>query len=228
MVERRASQPLVAAAARRSLELRWGAFASFFNTATTSSSSTVATLYLQDQLGLTPLRAAALLITFSILVVLGSFGAPKLITAVGWGHALGCGLAIVAAGNILLVAWPHVIGVGAAAGICGLGIGIGSVAATDMGTPVCEAVKGTAAGVLNTAAQLGTAIGTALILLVASTIHPRIAWAAAAILASVAATAAATRAPRDSRGPIMALPTHAVSHRCKRDPGRRNCSSAGR
>src|SRR6266567_1219701 len=51
-VERRASHPLVGPAAGRAPVLRWGAFGSFFNTATTSSSITVATLYLQDQLGL--------------------------------------------------------------------------------------------------------------------------------------------------------------------------------
>jgi len=194
-VERRASHPLVGPAARRAPVLRWGAFGSFFNTATTSSSITVATLYLQDQLGLAPLRAAALLVTFSILVVGGSLGAPRLITALGWSRALGCGLGIIAAGNTLLVAWPHVIGVGVAAGICGLGIGIGSVAATDMGTAVDEAIKATAAGVLNTAAQLGTAIGTSLILLVATTLQPRPAWAVAACLAIVAALALARRGP---------------------------------
>lgn len=196
-LERRASHPLVPSAARRSPVLRWGAFGSFFNTATTSSSITVATLYLQGELGLTPLRAAGLLGTFSILLVLGSLGAPRLITAFGSGRTLGIGLGIVAAGNTLLAASPQVIGIGAAAGTCGLGIGTGSVAATDLGTAVDEAIKGTAAGVLNTAAQLGTAIGTALILLAATVWQPRIAWAVAAVLPGVAATAAAARAPRD-------------------------------
>lgn len=191
LVDRRASQPLVAPAARRSPVLRRGAFGSFFNTATTSSSITVATLFVQDELGLPPLRAATLLVSFSVLVVIGSLCAPRLIAALGGGRALGCGLGIIAAGNSVLVAWPNLVGVGAGAAICGLGIGIGSVAATDMGTAVVEAIKGTAAGVLNTAAQLGTAIGTALILLVATTFQPRIAWALAAVLASGAATAAA-------------------------------------
>jgi len=135
LVERHAVHPLAQPAAWRAPLLRWGAFGSFFNTATTSSSITVATLYLQDQLGLAPLRTAALLVTFSVPVVVGSLGAPRLVSALGWGRALAGGLGIVAAGNILLVVWPHVIGVGVAAGICGLGIGIGSVAATDMAPP---------------------------------------------------------------------------------------------
>ena len=114
LVERSARHPLVPQAARRVPGLRWGAFGSFFNTATTSSSITVATLYVQDELGVTPLRAATLLVTFSILVVLGAMCAPRLITTLGPGRALGLG--IVAAGNTLLVAWPHVIGVAVAAG----------------------------------------------------------------------------------------------------------------
>jgi MFS family permease len=196
LVDRRASHPLVATAARQSPVLRWGAFGSFFNTATTSPSITVATLFLQDELGLAPLRAAGLLVTFSVLVVIGSLCAPRLIAALGGGRALGCGLGIIAAGNTVLVVWPNVVGVGAGAATCGLGIGTGSVAATDMGTAVAEAIKGTAAGVLNTAAQLGTAIGTAFVLLAATTFQPRVAWALAAVLAGVAATAVAARAGR--------------------------------
>ena len=198
LVERRASHPLVAPAARRSPRLRWGAIGSFFNTATTSSSITVATLYLQHELGQTPLRAAALLVSCSILAVFGAIAAPRFINRLGWGAALGCGLGIIAAGNVALVAWPEVIGVGAGAGLCGFGIGVGSVAANDMGTAVSEAIKGTAAGVLNTAAQLGTAIGTALMLLVATSLQPRTSWIVAAVLAGVAAVCGAATAPRRS------------------------------
>ena len=53
------------------------------------------------------------------------------------------------------------------------GIGIGSVAATDMGMSVAESLKATAAGVLNTSAQLGTAIGTSVTLLVAMAFEAR-------------------------------------------------------
>jgi MFS family permease len=194
-VERRAADPLVAPAARRSPRLRWGTVGSFLNTATTSSSFTVATLYLQDRLGLTALGAASLLVTFSLLVVVGSGAAPRLVAALGWSRALCCGLGCIAAGNLVLVAWPQVAGIGVAAGICGLGIGIGSVAATDMGTAVDGPVKSTAAGVLNTAAQLGTAIGTALVLLVATASEPRAAWAVVAVCAGAGALAAGRRAP---------------------------------
>ncbi len=199
LVERHARYPLIAAEARQSMRLRWGAVGSFVNTATTSSSITLAAIYLQKELGLTPLRAATLLVTFSILVVPGSLGAPRLIAAWGSGPVLGTGLGAIAAGNTVLTVWPHTIGIGTAAGICGLGIGVGSVAATVLGTTVDDAIKGTAAGVLNTAAQLGTAIGTAVVLLIATTLQPRTAWIVVVILAATAGTVAAVRSPRRRR-----------------------------
>ena len=66
-----------------------------------------------------------------------------------------------------------------------------------MGTDVPEASRATASGIINTTAQLGTAIGTALLLLLAAattgvpsstTGAPVVAWAAAAIVALLAAT----------------------------------------
>jgi MFS family permease len=80
--------------------------------------------------------------------------------------------------------------VATAAAVSGLGIGLGSVAATDMGTHVAEELKALAAGALNTAAQLGTALGTALAVLLAASLGSRAAWLLTAGLA--AATAAAT------------------------------------
>jgi hypothetical protein len=52
--------------------------------------------------------------------------------------------------------------------LAGAGIGLSSVAATATGTDVPEDLQGVASGVLNTAAQLGTALGVAAILLVAA------------------------------------------------------------
>jgi len=86
-----------------------------------------------------------------------------------------------------------VLGIAVAAGVCGLGIGIGSVAATDMGTAVDAAITGAAAGMINTAAQLGTAVGTAVILLISTTVDARTAWSAASGVALVAALVAGAR-----------------------------------
>ena len=50
----------------------------------------------------------------------------------------------------------------------GLGLGLSSVAANGLGTSVEEADRGTASGMLNTAAQMGTAVGIAVVLLAAT------------------------------------------------------------
>ena len=106
------------------------------------------------------------------------------------------GIALVAAGSAVaasgltstggsgaLVAW----GV-----LCGLGIGVASVAATTLGaSAVPEAERGTAAGLLNTSAQVGTAVGIAALVLVAGTTGAtaghRLGFAAAAAVAALGA-----------------------------------------
>lgn len=191
--DRRARSPLIPVKAHGSPHLRWGAFGSFANTATTSSSITVATLYLQQDQGLSPMQAAGTLVSFSVLVVVGSASAASLIGLLGWRRSLGLGLAVIACGNAGMVGWPTVAGIAVAAGLGGLGLGIASVSATDMGAHVEEPVKATAAGVINTAAQLGTAIGTAIILLIATTADSQYAWIVATACALVAAVAAARK-----------------------------------
>jgi hypothetical protein len=52
--------------------LRQGATASWLNTATTSSTATLVTLYLQNTLGRSPLTAAATLLPFSLAVIIGA------------------------------------------------------------------------------------------------------------------------------------------------------------
>jgi MFS family permease len=73
----------------------------------------------------------------------------------------------------------------------GAGIGLSSVAATRLGTGVPVAARGTASGIINTAAQLGTALGIAALLLVAALSTgipgpgspvPAIAWGIAALI----------------------------------------------
>ena len=48
----------------------------------------------------------------------------------------------------------------------GTGLGLSSVAATALGTTVPATLRGTASGIINTAAQLGTATGIAAMLLI--------------------------------------------------------------
>ena len=74
---------------------------------------------------------------------------------------------IAAADATLTVAAPHPWALSACAATAGAGLGLSSVAATTLGTTVPEALRGTASGIINTAAQLGTAVGIAALLLIA-------------------------------------------------------------
>ncbi|WP_147796684.1 MFS transporter [Cellulomonas sp. Y8] len=185
---RRARDPLIPLAAARSVELRHGTVLSFVNTATTSSAGVVATLVLQDDLGQSALGAGTTLLTLSVLVVVGSAAARPLLGRVAARYAAAAGLAVIATGDLVLVLVGGTrLGVACGAGVLGLGLGVASVAATHLGTTVPASLAGSASGVLNTGAQLGTAIGTALVVLVAALASPAWGWGSAAALAAVTA-----------------------------------------
>jgi sugar phosphate permease len=174
---------------------------------------TLAALYLQNTLARSPLLAAAPLMPFSLGVIAGAaLAAPSLghrvpqqVVAAGLTAIAVCDAAIIPAAPS---AWalPVCVAVG------GAGIGLSSVAATGLGTSVAVTDRSTASGIINTAAQLGTALGIAILLLTAAvttgapgtrTPAPAIAWALAAGI-SLAAAAAFLRSSR--------LPSHGTSH----------------
>jgi MFS family permease len=196
--EQRAADPLLPPAATRLPALRTGAAVAFLNTATTSSAATLATLHLQEDRGLGPTATGALLLPFSVCVVLGAALAAPALRRLGPRTVAGLGLAAVAAGDAVLLAVDVSLAVPAAGvAVAGAGIGLSSVASTTLGTAVPEELQGTASGALNTAAQLGHALGVAAVLLVAratadSTLPlagTPLGWAVAAGTAAVAAAA---------------------------------------
>ncbi len=206
--QRRTPVPLVPQAALRSTALRTGTLLSFVNTATTSSTGVLVTLHLQDELGAGPLEAGLRLMPFSLAVVLGSAAAAPLAARLGDHRLSALGLAGVAAGNLALAATggsrPGVL-VGVV--VAGLGLGPAAVAATSIGTRVPDALTGSASGVLNTGAQLGTALGVAALVTVAAaagggTGGAVVAWVAVAAIAAAGAVLAvsARRASRGGRG----------------------------
>jgi hypothetical protein len=115
------------------------------------------------------------------------------------------GLAVIAVSDAALIpaassAWALPASVAAG----GAGIGLSSVAATRLGTSVPVAVRGTASGIINTAAQLGTAVGIAALLLLATLTTgipergspvPAIAWGTAALIACTGAVIFALISP---------------------------------
>jgi hypothetical protein len=86
--------------------------------------------------------------------------------------------------------------------VAGLGIGLASVASNTLGTDVPVGLQGTASGALNTAAQLGHALGVAAFLLLATSTDRSglpldgtpLAWGAAALTAALAALVIGRRA----------------------------------
>ncbi|MEX5719920.1 MFS transporter, partial [Geodermatophilus maliterrae] len=206
-VERRAADPLLPRAAVRDPRLRAGALASAANTATTSSAVTVATLHLQQAEGFGATAAGLALVPFSLCVVAGAVLAARVLRRTPARTAAAAGLAVVAAGNAVLLAaraGPEVVSLGVA--VSGLGIGLSSVAATALGTDVAPGLQATAAGVVNTAAQLGTALGVAVVLLVVGATEGTAVPLAGAPLgwltaAALAAAAAAVLLRRPARAP---------------------------
>jgi MFS family permease len=188
--QRRAAAPLIPRAAVRSRNLRAGVGMSFVNTATTSSAGVLATLLLQQHLGLNPLQAAFTLMPLSVAVIAGSALSRPLGARLPHRRLGSLGLAGIAAGNLILALTAGAIaGLVGGIAIAGAGLGIAAVAANSIGTQVSDDLTGSAAGLLNTAGQLGTALGVAALVILASVAHPplgtAIAWTAAAALAAL-------------------------------------------
>lgn len=185
---RSARSPLVPTGAFRSRNLRRGTVQSFCNTATTSSSSVLATLVLQDRLGIPALLSGVVLMAFSVAVVCGSVVTGRLAPRLRPDRLAAAGTTTIAGGNVVLAtlghAWP---GIAAGVALVGFGLAAASVAATGLGTSVPGALAGSAAGIVNTGAQLGTAVGTALVILIATASNASVGWAVAAAAALVCA-----------------------------------------
>jgi MFS family permease len=197
LIDRRAAAPLLPTRLVASARLRQGAGAGLLNTATTSSAITLVTLYLQNTLRHSPLETAAALLPFSLAVIGGASLSAVLLRRYRPQSMIAFGLAGIAAADLALIASATApLAVPVCAAVAGAGIGLSSVAATGLGTDVEAQWRGAASGIINTTAQLGTAIGIAVVLLIAAattglpaagTPEPAIAWSLAAAVAAAGA-----------------------------------------
>lgn len=155
-----------------------GALTAALLTGTTSPAMLLSVLYAQRVLGLSPARAAVLFPAFNVAVIAGSLLSPRLLNRWGPRAALVGGFCMILGGVALLVALPdgaHPRGASERQLIAafigtGIGLGLASVASTHVGTesvPIAD--RGVGAGVLNAAAQMGAALGIAMLLPLAST-----------------------------------------------------------
>ncbi len=204
--QRRVRAPLVPRTAFTSANLRTGTAVSFVNTATTSSTGVLATLALQQELGVSAVGAGIILLPFSLGVIVGSALTKPLGARLSTRRLAATGLGGISAGNLLLtVTYGSIAGVVTGVTLAGIGLGVASVAGTAIGTDVADTLGGTASGVLNTGAQLGTALGVAALLLLAAGFAEAgtgtvVAWAVAAGLAGLTALILLTRAGRTVAG----------------------------
>ena len=209
-IDRGAAAPLLPARLLGHARLRQGAGGGLLNTATTSSVLTLVTLYLQNTLQRSPLQAAATLLPFSLAVIGGASLSAALLRRYRPQLVVTIGLTSIAVADLTLIpsaAAP--LAVSACAAVAGAGIGLSSVATIGLGTDIEAYWRGSASGIINTAAQLGTAIGIPVLLLIAAattgtpaagTPAPAIAWAVAAAVAAAGAVFFA-RASRRYRNP---------------------------
>jgi MFS family permease len=199
VIDRRSAAPVLPRTLLRERPLRQGAIGGLLNTLTTSSAITLATLYLQNTRGRSALAAGLMLLPFSLAVIAGSAAATPALARWRPQRVIAAGLTMIAACDAALIVAapsPWALPVCVAAG--GAGIGLSSVAATGLGISIAAAARGAASGIINTAAQLGTAIGIAALLLVCAVTTgvpgpgkpvPAVAWGLAAVIGVTGAIA---------------------------------------
>jgi MFS family permease len=143
-------------------------------TAATTPAMYLSTLYVHEVLHLSPARAALLFPVFNVAVVAGSLVAPAALRALGARATLLAGFTAVAAGTavfaLLSPEGSPQVQLLAGFAVMGAGLGAASVASTHAGTDaVPPAHQGVTSGALNSSAQLGTALGLAVLAPLATT-----------------------------------------------------------
>jgi EmrB/QacA subfamily drug resistance transporter len=165
VIERRSAEPLVPSALLRSAGFVAANATAFVLTAVTSSAAVLGTLYAQQVRGLAPTTTGLALLPFSVAVVGGSAFSPRLGRHRPSRVVMAIGLVLVAIAMVLTSRIRADGGVGfliTGLTLSGLGVGIAAVASTGLATSaVASDRQGVASGLLNTATQLGTAIGVA-------------------------------------------------------------------
>jgi MFS family permease len=236
-VERRARDPLIPGQALRLPALRTGAGTAFLNTATTSSVAAVATLDLQRAQHLSAAAAGLRLLPLSVGAIVGSSLAAPVLRRVPGPRAIALGLSLIGAADAGVIGlhragWLMSVPIVAV----GVGLGVSSVAANASGTDVGASVQAAAAGALNTAAQLGTALGVAAVLLLSAATDraalplrgPALGWAGAALIALAGAAVIGrgrSRPAVSDQSSTALLPTRGRPARASRSGGQRDPAS---
>jgi MFS family permease len=201
-VEARAPDPLLPGALLRADGLAGANVAAAAVTASTSPAMLLCVLELQGTRGLSPLHTGTLFAPFNLAVISGSLAGPRVARTVGPGTAMAGGLAGIGAGvlGLLAAAGGHAAPVWFLPAFVGMGVSLGcaSVASTAAGTAAVGAAReGVASALLNTAAQVGAALGIGVLVGLAGVAGQGVAFAGAAAVALAGAATAlrASQAP---------------------------------
>jgi len=166
--ERRTADPLLPPGLLRSRPVAGANLIALALTASTTPAMYLSVLYVQDVLGVPAGRASLLFPAVDLAVIAGSLLGPRLLVRRGGRRTLLVGFTGIAMGITALMILPAgglpVVQLLAAFTLIGAGLGAASVASTQTGTDAADpAYRGVASGVLNSAAQVGTAVGVALL-----------------------------------------------------------------
>jgi hypothetical protein len=187
VVERRAADPILPGWALRRPGFARANGVALTLTATTTSAMFLAILFQQEELGRTALAAGLWSAPLNLAVIAGARLHPR--------AAMPAGLVAIAAGALALEAEQLVL----AFVLMGLGLGSASVASTALGTAALPAdEQGVASGVLNAAAQIGSALGLAVVVPLG---YPA-GWIAVAVLALAVATGSLRTSRRRPTTPL--------------------------
>ena len=130
------------------------------------------TLFLQDVRGFAASTAGFAAVPLSLAVIAGSVAGGRLLKRIGVRRTTFAGLIVVAVAGLVASRMSATSGVEVVVAwgvLAGGGLGAASVAATSAGTNALAAgQRGVASGILNAAAQAGTALGLAVLLSIAA------------------------------------------------------------
>ena len=126
-------------------------------------------LYVQDVLDISPGRAAWYFPALNLAVIAGSLLGPRLIGRFGARWSAVAGFGLIAASTVILTSVPShglpSVRLLTSFAVMGVGLAIASVASTTVGTTAAApSERGLVSGLLNSAAQIGTALGLAVII----------------------------------------------------------------
>jgi EmrB/QacA subfamily drug resistance transporter len=169
VVEGWVRHPLVPLGVFRSRVLLGANLVALVLTASTTPPMLLCTLYVQQVLGFPPAQAGLVFPPFNLAVIGGSLLGPRLVARLGPRSTMVCGLIAIAAGSATLLGVSshtdgYLLYLIPAFVLMGTGLGCASVASTASGTAAADGgLQGLASGLLNSAAQIGTVLGLAIL-----------------------------------------------------------------